>query len=198
MTRIIFKLFIWSSFFLTHCYGQEKVEKYNPQAIEWNNKAATYISLQNYDSALVFLDRAIEVDPGLYIAYGNKSAVYCTLKDFKKALVETKKVLMVKPDLAESWAMAGMLSDKIGDTLNARAYYKTSIEIFTRRINDPNKSQQSEANSVNRALSLILIGQEKEAGGEIKRLKELYPNDKMLDQLLNLGKKDYLNQIFGM
>jgi tetratricopeptide (TPR) repeat protein len=196
MSSIILKLFVYSSFFLTQCYGQGNKMNYNPKAIALNNKAAEYLKFQNYDSALLNLDKAIAVDSSYYIAYSNKSAVYCTLKDYKKALIETKKVLVIKPDLAEAWVIAGMLSDKIGDTLNAPAFYKTSIEIFERRIADPNKTKQSESNSINRALSLILIGQERDGHEEFRRLKELYPNNKMLGQLLNLSKKDYINQIF--
>jgi hypothetical protein len=89
-----------------------------------------------------------------------------------------------------------MLSDKIGDTLHAQAFYKTSIEIFERRIADPNKTKQSESNSINRALSLILIGQEREGREEFRRLTKLYPNNKMLGQLLNLSKKDYISLTF--
>jgi tetratricopeptide (TPR) repeat protein len=170
---------------------------YNPKAIALNNKAADYLKFQNYDSALFNLDKAIAVDSSYYIAYSNKSVVYCTLKDYKRALIETKKVLVIKPDLAESWVIADMLSDKIGDTLNATIFYKISIEIFERRIADTSKTKQSESNSINRALSLILIGLEREGRDEFRRLTELYPNNKMLDQLLNLRKKDYINQIFS-
>jgi tetratricopeptide (TPR) repeat protein len=197
MARIILKLFVCSSILLTKCYAQGNKMNCNPKAIELNNKAADYIKFQNYDSALLYLNKAIEVDPGCYIAYSNKSTVYCTLKDFKKALIETKKILDIKPDLAEAWVMAGMLSDKIGDTLNSPTFYKTSIEIFERRIDDPNKTKQSESNKINRALALILIGKEREGSDEIRRLTELYPNNRMIGELLNLNKKDYLNQIFG-
>ena len=196
MSSIILKLFVYSSFFLTQCYGQGNKMNCTPKAIELNNKAADYLQFQNYDSALFYLDKAIELDSSCYVAYSNKGAVYCTLKDYKKALIETKKVLVIKPDLAEAWVIAGMLSDKIGDTLNAPAFYKTSIEIFERRIADPNKTKQSESNSINRALSLILIGQEREGREEFRRLTELYPNNKMLGQLLNLSKKDCISQTF--
>jgi tetratricopeptide (TPR) repeat protein len=196
MSSIILKLFVCSSFFLTQCYGQGNKMNYNPKAIELNNKAADYLQFQNYDSALFYLDKAIELDSSCYVAYSNKGAIYCTLKNYRKALIETKKVLVIKPDLAEAWVIAGMLSDKIGDTLHAPAFYKTSIEIFERRIADPNKTKQSESNSINRALSLILIGQEREGREEFRRLTELYPNNKMLGQLLNLSKKDYISQTF--
>ncbi|SHF45256.1 TPR repeat-containing protein [Flavisolibacter ginsengisoli DSM 18119] len=196
MSSIILKLFVYSSFFLTQCYGQGNKMNCTPKAIELNNKAADYLQFQNYDSALFYLDKAIELDSSYYIAYSNKGAIYCTLKNYRKALIETKKVLVIKPDLAEAWVIAGMLSDKIGDTLHAPAFYKTSIEIFERRIADPNKTKQSESNSINRALSLILIGQEREGREEFRRLTELYPNNKMLGQLLNLSKKDYISLTF--
>lgn len=181
---------------LTQCRSQEKKTAYNPEAIRLNSKATAFITAQNYDSALFYLDKAISIDSTYYTAYGNKCGVYCALKDFQKALTESQKAIAVKPDLAEGWTFAGMLYDKLGDTLNAIKCYRKSIELFDERISNPAKQKFLEANKLNRALSLILMGQEETGRSELKKLKEAYPNDNAVDGLLNMTKKEYLDQQF--
>ena len=161
-----------------------------------NNIAIKFISAGKFGSALAYLDKAIQIDTTYYAAYGNKSSVYCSLKDFKNALIETQKQIAVKPDLAEGWTFAGMLSDKLGDTSNAMTYYKKSIVLFDERISNPSKQEFLDANKRNRAVSLVLMGQEKEGRDELRKLKERHPEDKFLDDLIELSKQDYLNQIF--
>jgi tetratricopeptide (TPR) repeat protein len=154
------------------------------------------MNAQEFDSALIYFDKAIEIDTTYYVAYGNKSSLYCSLKDFKNAFIEIQKEIAVKPDLAEGWTFAGMLSDKLGDTLNAMTYYKKSLALFDERIINPSKQEFLDANKRNRALCLILMGQDQEGRNELKRLKEAHPDDKSLDDLIKLSKHDYLNQIF--
>lgn len=197
MAKDIFQILICSAFLLTECNAQEKKTIYNPIAIELNNRASGYMVVQKYDSALLYLDSAIKVDKDYYIAFGNKSSVYCALKDYKNSLEETKQLLTIKPELAESWVIGGMLCEKLGDTLNALIYYKRSIELFNGRIANPNKKQDLEANRINGAFSLILIGQERQGRDELKKLKKIYPKNLLLDHLLGLNKRTYLNQIFG-
>ncbi len=197
MAKTFFQVLIFTIFILTACYCQERKAIYNPQAIRLNNKAVEFIKIQNFDSALNYLNKAIEIDTTYYVAYGNRCSVYCSLKDFKKALVETQKEILVKPDLAEAWTFAGMLSDKLGDTLNATKYYKKSIEIFDDRISNPDKEKYLELNRLNRAISLILMGQKEIGRNEIKKIKAANPNDKSLDDFFNLEKKDYLSHILN-
>lgn len=102
---------------MTSCNCQEKKHVYNPKAIKLNNKALQFIKVQNFDSALIYLDKAIKIDTTYYVAYGNKSHIYYTLKDLKQALLEAQREIIAKPDLAEAWTFAGMLNDKRGDTV---------------------------------------------------------------------------------
>jgi len=187
---------IFACLTLTQCNSQEKKTAYNPEAIQLNNKAIGFFRIQNYDSALVYLDKAINIDSTYYTAYSNKCEVYCALKDFQKALIESQKAVAVKPDLAEGWTFTGMLYDKTGDAADALKCYRKSIELFDERISNPAKQKSLEANKLNRALSLILMGQEETGRKELKKLKEAYPNDNTLDGFLNLTKKEYLDQLF--
>ncbi|MEO6869905.1 MAG: hypothetical protein ABI168_09690, partial [Ginsengibacter sp.] len=197
MTKAYLQFLIYSLFILTTCNCQEKKTSYNPKAIEFNNKAMEFIKTEKFDSSLIYLDKAIKIDSTYYIAYGNKCIVYCTLKDFKNALVVTEKEIKAKPDLAEGWTFAGMLNDKLGDTLNALKYYKKSIEIFDERISNPDKQTYLKANKLNRAIALILIGQNDKGRDELRKLKQIYPSDEFIDDFLKLNKQEYLKQIFN-
>ena len=181
---------------LSSCNGQKK-GVYNAKAIELNNKAVDFIKRKQYDSALTNLDKSIIIDSTYYLAYSNKVTVYCTLKNFKAALLVTEKEVEVNPDLVEGWTFAGMLNDKLGDTLNALKYYKKSIEIYNQHISDPDKQKFLKSNELNRAISYILIGQKEKGLNEIKRLNELYPSDNFLEDFSKLNKQEYLKQIFG-
>jgi tetratricopeptide (TPR) repeat protein len=197
MTKIFSQVLIFSFFTLTSCYCQTAKIIYNPKAIELNNKAVEFIKIKKLDSALIYLDKAIKIDTTYYLAYGNKCTVYCTLKDFKNALLVAEKEITVKPDLAEGWTFAGMLNDKLGDTINAVRCYKKSIELFDERISNPNKQKYLKANKINRALSYILSGQQETGQNEIKKLMEIYPNDESLESFSKLSKQDFLNQLFN-
>jgi len=142
------------------------------------------------------LNKAIEIDTTYYVVYVNKCSLYCSMKDYKNALTQIQKEITVKPDLAEAWTFGGILSDKLGDTATAMAYYKRSVELFDERITDPSKHEFLDANQRNRAVSLILMGQDEQGRNELKRQKEVHPDDKSLDDLIKLDKRKYLNEIF--
>lgn len=196
MKKLLTLHLIFALLALTQCNSQEKKSAYHVAAIELNNKAMGFMRVQNCDSALIYLDRAITVDSNSYVLHSNKCAVYCSLKDYQKALIESQKVINIKTDLAEGWTFSGMLYDKLGDTINALKSYRKSIEIFDERISNPDKQKSLEGNKLNRAFSLILMGQEEMGRSELKKLKIAYPQDNTLDGFLNLTKKDYFDQIF--
>ena len=54
-----------------------------------------------------------------------------------------------------------------------------------------------DANKMNRAVSLILMGQEQVGRNELIKLKESYPHGEFLNELIKLDKKAYINQILN-
>ena len=172
-------------------------EKFNPKAIELNNKAVELMQRFQNDSALILFDKAIEFDKTYYLPHSNKIGILISKKQFDKALYESDMVIKKKPDLAEGWTFAGMLHEKQGDTITAINYYKESIKIFDERIKNPKKRNDLAANRLNRAFSLILLGQETEGKGEMRKLKAENPNDLMIDGFLKISKQDYMRQMLG-
>ena len=194
MTRLIIFILIWILF--DSCSGIDKKGIYNPKAIELNEKAVDQMQRGNNDSALILFDKAIAIDETYYIPHSNKVSIYITRKEFDKALSEMEIVIKKKPDLAEGWTFTGILNEGLGDTLGAKKYYKKSVEIFDKRIFNPEKKDDIIANRLNRAVSLILLGKEKDGKEELKKLKTENPDNNVFDEFLKRNKKEYINEIF--
>ncbi len=194
MTRlIIFNLIL---ILLVSCSGKGKKEVYNPKAIELNNRGIGWMKISNPDSALILFDKAIAMDKTYYMPHSNKIGIYISKKEFDKALVESEMVVQIKPDLAEAWNFTGMLHEGLGDSVAAKKCYQKSIELFDQRISDSKNKEQIYASRLQRAFCLILLGKEREGREEMKKLQAEKPNDLIIDQFMQMNKKDFINEIF--
>ena len=189
------RLITFSYYFLLFFSCSEQMGCYNPKAIEFNDKAVELMQRSEYDSALILFDKAIEIDKIYYLPHSNKTTIYVRLKQLDKALHESEMVVKKKPDLAEGWTLAGMLHDRLNDTLMAMKYYNKSIEIYDERILDPKKKSHIAVNKFNRAVTLILLGKEKEGKDEMLKLKLENPDDLMIDEFIDMNKEEYIRQI---
>lgn len=180
---------------LHSCEVQDKKPEYNSEAIELNHKAAELMLTMEYDSALILLHKAIKTDTSYYAPYTNLIAIYISRKQFDKALEASNKIVEKEPELAEGWTFAGMLHDRLGDSLTAVDYYKKSIELYEKRIDNPNKQKDIVANRMNRAVSLILLGKETEGKSELKKLIAENPDELRIDEFLKLSKRDIIRQL---
>lgn len=114
----------------------------------------------------------------------------------QKAIIEAENQIKAKPDLAEGWTFAGMLYDRLGDTINAKYYYKKSIMIYDSRILCSDKKNNIAINRFNRSVSLILLGQEQAGKDELRKLKKENSGNTQFDSFLKISKIDYMNEIF--
>ena len=106
---IMLILSILTPFFTYSCKSQNERTEHNPKAIELNNKAGRFYQNGNYDSALIYYDKAIALDKNYYLPHSNKVNIYLSNKEFKKALFESEQVNKIKPDLAEGWTYGNAL-----------------------------------------------------------------------------------------
>ncbi|MPM06950.1 hypothetical protein SDC9_53254 [bioreactor metagenome] len=170
----------------------------NPTAIEFNNKAVVLMTQDECDSALFYFDKAIEADSNYMPPHSSKSKIYVINGQYDLALNETESAIKIKPDQAEAWAFAGVIIEFKGDTLKAKDYFKKSIEIFDARISNPDMSNFIFANKFNRAISLILLGNEKEGKNELNKIKEDFSEFSMIiDEYLKLSRQEIVQTILG-
>lgn len=193
MKRIFLLIFALAT--IVSCNKQKKGIIYDPRAVELNEKAGELMKVHKYDSALIFLDQALRLDKNYLIAYGNKAAIYIELKDFKKALTQVEAQININPNHAEAMSAAGYICDKSGDSIKALDYYKKSIEIYQNRIVNSKDSVQLVNNKINMAYLLIITGQESKGKEELKKFKEAYPNNPLINWFLNMDRKLYLKMI---
>ena len=170
---------------------QSKEHDIAQQVLDLNSKACEIINM-NPDSALILLDSAIKLDSKFSTAYFNEVIIYCNKAQYTKAIECNKNGLKSKPDLAESIMFMGLLYDKTKDTIRANIEYSKAIQLFNLRLKVSNKN--SKANKINRAISLILLGNEK-GREDLNKLLIENPDDSILKDLQKFGKAEYIAEV---
>ena len=73
MKRLLFLMLI--AILISSCKSGDKKTEINPLAISYNNRAVKHLEAQNYDSALVLVNKALSVDSSYTVGYINKVAI---------------------------------------------------------------------------------------------------------------------------
>jgi len=174
--------------------SKEQNPEYNPKSIELNNRAVKLSQNFKKDSALILYDQAIKLDDNYYLPHSNKIGIYLGMKEYDKALYESEMVIKKKPDLAEGWFFAGLLNEHQGNDKKAMTNYRKSIQIFTDRINNPDKQKDINANKLNRALSKKFVGDQSfiEDFNELRKIEEYAF---LVDQFKDKSKEEIMNEL---
>jgi tetratricopeptide (TPR) repeat protein len=194
-----FFIFISTIVLAYSCSNNKQENKFNPKAVELDFNAANLIAKGEYDSAMVLLDSALQIDSTYHYAYGLKANIYM-MKDLPDSVIsQLEKQLKLAPEFAEVWSGTALLYDRKGDTLKAREYYNKSITLYDKRIENPEKSNKKDivrSNRLNRAFNLILAGQEQKGRTEALQLKREEPNNSdtiIINGLLTKTRKEILD-----
>lgn len=129
----------------------ESIITYKPDsiALRLNNKAAKLMgkissfngdSVNNllYDSAIIYLDQAIEIDSLYLFAYTNKAQALQRKGSLEEALEVLNEVETIKPDFAELIMGQAFLLEKMNKMELADQKYRQALKAFERRLkNDP-------------------------------------------------------------
>lgn len=107
---------------------------------------------RDFQTALSYYDKALELNPNEYLIYNNKAAVYLEMKDFEKAQEMVDKALEVykeqKPDfvkLAKMYHRKANIYLASEDYDNAIEYYKKSLlEDNNQKVKDDLKKAEKE------------------------------------------------------
>jgi regulator of sirC expression with transglutaminase-like and TPR domain len=63
-----------------------------------SNLCAGYVGLKEFDTAIVYCNRSLELDPGNWRAFQNRAAAYAGLNQITKALSDVERGLELNPD----------------------------------------------------------------------------------------------------
>lgn len=78
--------------------GLAEVLSTEERAAGLSNLCAGYVGLKEYDVAVVYCNRSLEITANNWRALQNRAAAYAGLGDFKRALVDIEKGLGLNPD----------------------------------------------------------------------------------------------------
>lgn len=170
--------------------------EFDAEAVALNKRAVVLMSANKLDSALILLDKAIKTDKTYFVAHTNKATLYINRADYNNARKELELALEINPDMPESWLMAGMLSERIGDTIKANKYYQKSVEAFDKTLSNSQENNKIVPTRMSRAMALILMGKEQEGREEMAKLKQENPQNMAIDELSKIDKKDFVKNFF--
>lgn len=87
------------------------------------------LSLDDYAKALVFFERAVEIDPDYAEAWYQAGFCYGMLKMHQEALKASRRAASLKPDWAEAWLNVGTSSFALGQFKEAVEAYRQATKI---------------------------------------------------------------------
>jgi tetratricopeptide (TPR) repeat protein len=163
--------------------GQQLSDKkhlIDPRARQLND-SATLVAMrsQDYSRALSLLEQATKIDSNFTTAYANKLSFQLQLKEFDQALQTAFKLKGLNPTAPDYYVTIGMVYSYKGDSALANNYFIEAAKRYDIILDTMNKANKVyEMLLMNKAVNLVLVGQQKK-GNEI--LKQLYSEQRNED-----------------
>jgi tetratricopeptide (TPR) repeat protein len=191
---------------LYSCGQKPAKHKADPAAVELNNKAMTLVAfIDNSDSskkAISLLDKATTIDSNYFLGYYNKLMFFNQLKQFDKAILTVNKLIQLRPSAHDLYMTGGILYEQIGDTISSKTYFEKSLTICNNVLDTmSNKNRDYEMLVSNKAINLIMLGQQEDANKILKALYDTRPDDpeydnvtkKWIQSLMNKNKAELMD-----
>ncbi len=198
MTTLNFiKIFLITS--LYSCGQNSANFKVDPAAVELNNKAMTLFEfIDNGDSArkaISFLDHATTIDSNYFLGHCNKLIFLNQLKQFGNAISTINKLIQLRPSAQDLYLTGGILYERIGDTISSKSYFEKSLTIcFSVLDTMSNKDRDYEMLVTNKAINLIMLGQQERANKILQALYDTLPDDPEYENVTKKGIHSLMNK----
>ncbi|MDO9577221.1 MAG: tetratricopeptide repeat protein [Candidatus Cloacimonadales bacterium] len=98
-------------------------------AEDWFQKGYNADEICEYDNAILYYQKAIEIKPDFIEAYHNMGCAYCNKGNYDKAIECFQKAIEIKPDFAEAYLNMGVTYRNKGNYDKAIECYQNSIRI---------------------------------------------------------------------
>lgn len=157
----------------------ESIFAYKPDsiALKLNNRAVlligdaahTYDTLKSvlYDSAITYLNQAIEIDSSYLLAYTNKAQALQRKGSLEEAVEVLSKAEMIKPDFAEVLMGQGFLLEKMGKVELADKKYGQALKAYEKRLDDETRKIKAQSDI---AFLYVFLEDKNKAIDEIQNL----------------------------
>ena len=202
MTRLCKFIFLLCSIALYSCGQKNSYSKVDVNVARLSNKIIPLVNfLDNPDSckkALLFLDSATTIDNSCFLCYYNKLMFLYSLKQYGKAIETLNECIRLNPSAQDLYLTSGILYERIGDTVSAKEYFQKSLTICNNVLDTmTSKNRDYEMFVGNKAVNLIMLGDEIEADKILKTLYDTQENEetkKITLTLMNKTKKELIEQ----
>lgn len=102
----------------------------NPEdAQTWANYAETLLTFQEFEPALLALDRAIALRPEYAVAHLNRAGALLQLGRYEEALSSTDAAIAARPDYAKAFLNRGLIFAQLGQAERATADLERALEL---------------------------------------------------------------------
>jgi tetratricopeptide (TPR) repeat protein len=150
-----------------------------------NILGAAYMALKSFEEAIASFTKALEIDPGIFLAHSNLGTALAALGRHDEAVACYREALMLKPDY-------GVAHNNLGNALKTLGRLDDAVESYTRALKI--KPDFMEAH---RSLGVTLrdMGRQEEVSAQFSRALQLDPDDAEMHNSLgvalnNLGRHD--------
>jgi len=158
----------------------KEVPKSKRYALGWYHEGVTHLSIQEYEEAMAFFDKALSAIPDHPDFLVGKGDVLFAMGRFSEALLHYQKAVTHDPENYKAWL-------QIGVTLLKLERYDDSLEVF-RKLRSMNEYDGEVWLGL--GISLLSLGQRTEAGDALKNAMRFKPNQPALYYYLALNEPD--------
>ena len=127
--RIIFKIFLILTI-LAGCETTEKIKETDPVVLL--NQGMAFYEKGQYDRAITYFNKALEINPRYAPAYTVRCDVYLVKGQLEQALSDCNKAIEINPRDAEAYSFRGHAYAEKGQYDKAIADFTKAIEINPR------------------------------------------------------------------
>ena len=118
----------------TRKYGEaidyyKKSAKLDSDDVVYSRISKCYEELGNWESAMEYIDKAIEIDPEYFIYTLSKADIYYESGDIKSGIAVLDSFIESHPDYYYGYYRRGWFKDNLNDIDGAIADYTTSVEL---------------------------------------------------------------------
>jgi len=104
-------------------------KNYPTHPFGWKAKSILYKKKGNYDKALIFIKKAIELSPFDPETYNNQGVLLLEIKDYKKAILSFSKAIDLKRDYYEAFFNTAISFEKLNNFKKAILNYNLAIDL---------------------------------------------------------------------
>lgn len=184
---IIVIILILSSLSCSNTRNKEHAQEFNKKSIQFNQK-------QQYDSALVYMNSAINLDPENYLFQINKANVLLETKQFDQVIRTYEKALELNTK-ANVRLLLGELYAKKMDVEKSKMYFNDNIEFLNQQISTTTDQDVLNTLKVELIITKMQLGQERNGKQLINALKKEFPDDEFINLTID-SYEDFMNNLY--